>query len=81
MTSLSRALPGAAVTKGCRPQGKVTRGLHLLIGEWQGGRGNSAAATFGKCSLLQSPDQSLVYGMGGKPRDSGNSGILVGPLA
>ena len=62
------------------------RGLHLLIEEWQGpgracGRGNSAAATFGKCSLLQSPNQSLAYGVGGKPRDSGNSGVLVGPLA
>ena len=44
------------------------------------GRGISVAAAFWKCKLLQSPNQALGYGVGCKPRDSGNSGVLVGLL-
>ena len=42
------------------------------------GRGISVAAAFWKCKLLQSPNQALGCGVGCKPRDSGNSGVLVG---
>ena len=83
--SFSPALPVAVVTQACQAprEGMWTPSLADIEGDPRRThrRRISVAATFWKCNLLQSPNQALGYGVGYKPRDSGNSGVLVGLLA